>query len=106
MHLQSQNFKARKVLSSHSEISLIHEMRKVEKLNGLSKFGDRIRTVQAPDSHPSAAKNFSLLMKTLSTAKLRNQVTSPNLKFILIREWNKIIPKLSSVSKIWRISFS
>ena len=76
-------------------------MRKLEKPNGLSKFGDRIRTIQAPDSHPRAAKNLSFLTKTLSSVKLRKQVTSPNLKFILIKEWNKTILKFSSVSKIW-----
>ena len=36
----------------------MQEMRKLKKLNGLSKFGDRIRTIQVPDSLPSEAKNL------------------------------------------------
>lgn len=86
MHFASQNMKARKGLSSHSAISLIYEMRQAEKQNGLSKFGDRIRTIQAPDSHPSVVRNLSFLTKTLSSVVLRKQVTSPNLQFIIIKK--------------------
>lgn len=78
----------------------MQEMRKLKKLNGLSKFGDRIRTIQVPDSLPSVAKNL-FSYKTLSSVKLRKQITFLNLKFTLTKGWNKTIPKFSSVSKIW-----
>lgn len=36
----------------------MQEVRKPKKLNGLFKFGDRIRIIQVPDSLPSVAKNL------------------------------------------------